>query len=297
MNTSKILINLNNENIVKDYLYKIIHSDCLLIFMEYCNSGNLEDYLYIKKQKNILLEEEEIKLIFLDILKGLHYFLFVFQNKFIHGDLKLNNIFLHQTKNGKLIAKVGNFFRTKFFEMYKIRNLNCSISTFYSHHQSPEILSGTEISNNTDIWSLGIILYFLCFLKYPWQVKTDLHIFSHQKNLFKGKNLEFDDKIRTVSPKMKHLMRKMLRFEENERRSFEELFEHDFFREDLEKNLQKIKNMQHEIPIKRPFECDSLTYEKMIYYSDFYDHLNFMDKQHNPNNASKDSISLELKKF
>ena len=119
---------------------------------------------------------------------------------------------------------------------------------------------------------------------------------------------------------MKHLMRKMLRFEQNERMSFEELFEHDFFKEELEKNLQNIKNKQHEIPIKKTIKFDSLfndeefkedspSYEKSICCSDFYDHLNFLDKQSNPDHGKKlekqsnfdnvirNSISLELKKI
>ena len=75
INESKISINLNHENVVKEYFYyKIPKENCLFIFMEFCNSRNLADYLYKKKQKNIILEEEEIKLIFFDILKVLDIF-------------------------------------------------------------------------------------------------------------------------------------------------------------------------------------------------------------------------------
>ena len=114
INESKIFINLNHENVVKNYLYKIFKENCLVIFMEFCNLGNLDNYLSKKKQENIFLGEEEIKLIFLDILKGLQYLRLVRENKFIHEELKLDNIFLHQTKNGNLIAKVRDFFLKTF---------------------------------------------------------------------------------------------------------------------------------------------------------------------------------------
>ena len=74
------------------------------------------DYL---SEKSSPLEEEEIKRIFVDILKGLQFIRIFFKNDFIHEELKLDNIFLYKTSKGKIIAKIGEFFLAKKENMYE----------------------------------------------------------------------------------------------------------------------------------------------------------------------------------
>ena len=88
---------------------------------------------------------------------------------------------------------------------------------------SPEILKGGEnlISNKSDIWSLGIIIYYMLFKEYPYNGKTEFQIIKEiesNKQLKPIDNKELDD-----------LIKKMLVININERISWEEYFQHPFF--------------------------------------------------------------------
>ena len=40
------------------------------------------------------------------------------------------------------------------------------------YYMAPEVLNGKDYSFESEIWSLGVILYRLCALDYPWDKKT-----------------------------------------------------------------------------------------------------------------------------
>ena len=66
---------------------------------------------------------------------------------------------------------------------------------------SPEILNGKEnlISNKSDIWSLGIIIYYMLFKEYPYNGKTEFQIIKEiesNKQLKPIDNKELDDLIK-----------------------------------------------------------------------------------------------------
>ena len=250
---NSIFLKINHENIVKNYYYLQNSKSGNLIFREFCNLGNLEEYLKQKNKSGSFLEESEVLLIFLDILKGIQYILHNFKemaqkNVIFFGELGLKNIFLHQTEEGKRIVKIGDFLRINNYdddEEYDEKTVAMSYVPRRNFYYPPEIAEGRNITNQSNIWSLGVILYYLCYLEYPWLNKiTVVQTIAEQKKLFKGKHLEFEAKKRNISPKLKHLLRKMLRFDEDERINIAELIEHDFFREELEKDMEKIKETE-----------------------------------------------------
>ena len=63
----------------------------LNIIMEYCDSGDLSQYL--KQQNKKYLKEAKIWMFFIQICMGLEY---IHKNKILHRDIKTLNIFLHQ---------------------------------------------------------------------------------------------------------------------------------------------------------------------------------------------------------
>ena len=105
---------------------------------------------------------------------------------------------------------------------------------------SPEILNGKEnlISNKSDIWSLGIIIYYMLFKEYPYNGKTEFQIIKEiesNKQLKPIDNKELDD-----------LIKKMLVININERISWEEYFQHPFFKNNIIE--KKIESNQINIP-------------------------------------------------
>ena len=83
----KVLKQCNNDNIIKLYDIKKTANNFYLI-MEYCNEGDLLQYLKDKKQ----LPEDEATDFLLQILNG---FKTLEKNKIMHRDLKLANILKH----------------------------------------------------------------------------------------------------------------------------------------------------------------------------------------------------------
>ena len=302
---SKISMKFKHQNIVKNYLFCKGNQRFVMKLMEFCNSGSLWDYVQQKKKQISFLEESEIKEIFLEILKGIQYIRYYFKSRgkseiFIHRDLKLSTILIHRTVDGKRIIKIGNCQMGKIY----IEGSNPKASREANKdYQSPETATGEEISDKCDIWSLGIILYEMCYFEYPWLNKrTDFQKHEKQKQLSKGKNLEFEGKQRKISSKMIQIMRKMLRFEENERMSFEELFEHEFFSAELEKDKIKLKTLKRRKSYEEKIENNKSLNLSFIENQDdsanFFDYLEQIDKDKSIfQEPIQHKIKIELKKI
>lgn len=95
-NEIRVLRTCNNDNIIKLYDIKKTANNFYLI-MEYCNEGDLHQYLKAKKH---LCEDEAVEY-FVQIL---HAFQTLVKNKIMHRDFKLANILKH---NGNI--KIADF--------------------------------------------------------------------------------------------------------------------------------------------------------------------------------------------
>lgn len=81
--------------------------------------------------------------------------------KVLHRDLKSKNIFFN--KNG--LVQIGDFGISKLMvSEFALTRTHCG-TPFY---MSPEVHREQSYTFSSDIWSLGIILYRLCALKYPF---------------------------------------------------------------------------------------------------------------------------------
>ena len=159
LNEIEIMKKIKSENSVL-LIETIETSDSYFIISEYCYM-TLEEY--IKKRKNNL-SIEEIKEILLDLNKGLKE---INDNNIIHRDLKPSNILLSINKSriDKTCFKISDY------GLSKLLDNNDSISSNGTPvTMSPEVLKGQTnlISSKSDIWSLGIIIYYLYFKEYPY---------------------------------------------------------------------------------------------------------------------------------
>ena len=196
LNIMKILSSDNFISIIETYDTK----DYYYIVMELCLL-NLEEFMKIRNEG---LSIEEIKEILFQINLILKKMI---EKEIFHGNIKLSNILISLKKINHITIKLSDFGLNKIEENYLTN--------------APEIIEKGNISMKSDIWSLGIIIYYLLFNEYPYNGKTKIElnkdIYSNKK-LKKSGNNELDD-----------LINKMLYVDCNKRISWNEYFNHSFF--------------------------------------------------------------------
>lgn len=163
---------------------------CAFILQQYCNGGDLLQYIIGEKPKEATKEElkaqmrrrsrgqaerphmqrrlppEEIYSLFKDITSGLAY---LHSSNYIHRDLKPSNCLLHRDGN-RLKCLISDFGEVQ--PEHAVRKSTGSTGTI--SYCAPEVLkkdaSGRygNFTTKSDIFSLGMILYFMCFGRLPY---------------------------------------------------------------------------------------------------------------------------------
>ena len=196
LNKMKLLSIENCISIIETYNSK----DYIYIVMELCLL-NLNDFIKIRNKK---LSIEEIKEILFQINLTLKKMI---ENKIIHGNLKLSNILISLKQINHITIKLSDFY---------MNNNEDNYPTI-----APEIIKTKKISIKNDIWSLGIIIYYLLFNEYPFNEKTKIELNEDNDlniKIKKSGNNELDD-----------LLKKMIYIDYNKRISWNDYFNHPFF--------------------------------------------------------------------
>lgn len=156
---AKILSSVKSIYIVR--YFDSFEENCYLnIVMEYCNGGDLSQFIEKNKSSNIPLKEDLIWSMFLKITIGLAT---LHKSKILHRDLKALNIFL--TKD--LDIKIGDFGVAKILTQTGFAKT--VIGTPY--YLSPELCDELPYNDKSDVWALGCILYELCTYEHPFNAK------------------------------------------------------------------------------------------------------------------------------
>ena len=156
---AKILSSVKSIYIVR-YYDSFEENNYLNIVMEYCDGGDLSQFIEKNKETKKLLEENMIWNIFIKITIGLAA---LHKSKILHRDLKSLNIFL--TKN--LDIKIGDFGVAKILTTTGFAKT--IIGTPY--YLSPELCDELPYNDKSDVWALGCILYELCTYNHPFNAQ------------------------------------------------------------------------------------------------------------------------------
>ena len=247
------LSQLSHKNIVT-FLEVLMKKDSekiqsLGLLMQYCNQGNLEEYISLHGPLN----EDSALDFFSQLLEGMQYLHGQNQNRwkkkslaYLHGDLKPKNILLHKSNEhpNRLIIKIADFGCAK--KILKGIVFNKTIGT--RCYMSPQILRGEEYTDKCDIWSLGIVLYYMLMGQVPWGWPEET-VTSHQINsILKANNDNMDPIIEKEFQKrsgnLVSLLKKMLKINEIDRIDWEHLQKENNFplRQHLENTLSHCNN-------------------------------------------------------
>ncbi|XP_046860481.1 serine/threonine-protein kinase Nek4-like [Xenia sp. Carnegie-2017] len=153
---ARILSKLKHPHIVTCYEFFFDErEECLSIIQDYCDCGNLEDQIFLKKEKHKNIEEDQIMEWFVQILMAVQY---IHSKKILHRDLKTQNVFLSKSN----IIKIGDFGIARVMENTLDMAETCCGTPCYL---SPELCQDLPYTSKADIWALGCLLYELCCLR------------------------------------------------------------------------------------------------------------------------------------
>jgi serine/threonine protein kinase len=155
LNEIEILKKLHHTNIIemKEYFHD---EKKTYIILEYFDSNTLEKTIV----ENLHFDKKKIANQIIEGLKHIHSI------GYVHGDLTLNNILVNKEDNIKIID----------FGFSKLENQTTKLHGEFVPREliftSPEIIKYGKVSQASDMWSLGIILFKLFSGKFPFEGNT-----------------------------------------------------------------------------------------------------------------------------
>ena len=159
-----ILSRLHHPNILQ-LLGSSTTTSPYIIVMEYMKNNSLE------KQNNTLNDEQKINIL-KDISRGLAYLHNRKPQCIIHRDLKPSNILLTQSYKAKIADFGISCLQVNSNESYQMTG-----ETGTYRYMAPEVLKHEDYSCKVDIWSFGMILYFI-FVDIPYRGLTVEYIIN-----------------------------------------------------------------------------------------------------------------------
>ena len=201
-------------------IIKKLDHDNILSFKEIYQSTNniyilseLCDGTLTKIIKTFYMSENEIHKVFKQIIQGIKY---LYDNKIFHRDIKPDNILIKDDK-----IKIADFGFAKEIDKYNlVMNTLCG-SPLY---MAPEIILNKPYDINSDIWSLGIILYEMMYKKHPY---NDVNSILKLINNFNS-NISISFPNLNYSKELLSLVSNMLIQNPKNRMEWEILFEHEW---------------------------------------------------------------------
>ena len=224
----EILRKLDHPNIV-NYFETYEDEHYLRIVMEYVPGENLLKLISKKADKDF--SESDICQILLVLLNTVQ---FLHLNNIIHRDLKPENI---------LFSIIGDYKSMKIIDfglsIEKKDNDKDRVGTPY--FMSPEMIEG-KYYNQSDIWSIGVILFLMVTGNYAFHAKTKEKLYE---KIQEGKYNEEKLIQASCSDELKDLIKKILIVDYKARLNIQGILDHPFFK--LKQNIVKEHKLGKEI--------------------------------------------------
>ena len=216
-NPNEAKLNSRVKQIIKERKNK--KGKYFFLIMEYCDYQytDLEKYInYHKKHKEGQLSNAEILHFLGDIAGGLHYL--HYQRGIVHRDLKPENLMLKSNGENNLpTVKIADY---GFARAYT-DEMGTTVGT--QLYEAPEIYRKEKYTNKCDLYSVGVILYYMATFQYPFT--DDPQQFRQLMNAKVECEIPYDVEI---NEELEDLILGLVTQYEKDRLSWKEFFEHPF---------------------------------------------------------------------
>ncbi|KAM8865742.1 serine/threonine-protein kinase ULK1a isoform 1-T1 [Synchiropus picturatus] len=213
----KILKELKHERIVRLLDYQEM-GGCVYLIMEYCNGGDLADYLQMKGT----LSEDTIRVFLQQIAQAMK----ALQSKgIVHRDLKPQNILLchpHGRRSSfhNTSVKLADFGFARHLQTNTMAATLCG-SPMY---MAPEVIMSQSYDAKADLWSIGTIVYQCLTGKAPFQARTPQEL----RRFYECNRTLLPRIPKETSSHLRQLLLSLLQRNPKDRISFDEFFNHPF---------------------------------------------------------------------
>ena len=205
----------HHPNVVR-LLDHLENEDYIFIVTEYIEGGTLGQYF---KKKNFNFSERQASSIMSQIASGVKY---LHKYGIVHRDLKPDNIMITQ-QNDFGVIKIMDF------GLSKIVSTQEKMVDGYGtlSYVAPEVLLRTPYNKEVDIWSMGVILYYMLCGHLPFKGNKEAVIAEKIVN----DDIEFNDEEWEIrSKKVKELIASCLKKEPEERITIDKFLNHPWFK-------------------------------------------------------------------
>lgn len=166
----EILVNSNakNNSIVKLFSY-VTYKEYILLILEHMNNRDLKHFMkkYHLKTGDSNFSEVLTGFFVIQILKSMNH---LKMKNILHRDIKPENIML----NNNYQAKLGDFSLSRKIDLNSVMKTSRSGTLPYL---SPECVKKktrikATLAEKLDVFSFGVVMYFLLFNKHPYNYKV-----------------------------------------------------------------------------------------------------------------------------
>jgi AP2-associated kinase len=172
---------LKHRAIVELVTSQVNSREALLVF-EYCAGGSVYSLIEQRLSQRRPLTEPEIWSIYhaaCEAVECLHSQ----EPPIIHRDLKVENLLISDhgvvlCDFGSATTKVWNPNLSASERRYAEDDINNNTTMSYRSPEMADLYSGHKITEKSDVWALGVLLYRLAYFEPPWETDSSLGILN-----------------------------------------------------------------------------------------------------------------------
>jgi len=151
---------LKHPHIIK--LEEIFVTDThLVLVLEYADQGDL--FSYVKSKGG--LDEDTARWFFQQLMLSVD---FCHRMGVVNRDIKLENILLSSTKDGKKILKLSDFGFSKDTTCHSAPNTRLGTVMYIAPEVVQNLSEDAYDAKQSDVWSCGVVLYVMLTCRYPF---------------------------------------------------------------------------------------------------------------------------------